>query len=80
MVLQYISDNQGHTKAIQLQIPIEQWNRLKERYPELATETEGSVDEIPEWQIELGRSEMSLLLNGKAGIEDWNTAREGFRY
>jgi hypothetical protein len=80
MVLQYISDNQGHTTAVQLQIPIEQWNRLKAQYPELAGESESIAGDIPDWQIELGKAEIELLRREQSGLQDWDTARKGFRY
>lgn len=66
--------------AVQLQIPIEQWTRLKAQYPELAQEGAAITNDLPDWQIELGKAEIDLLGSGQSGLQDWDNARKGFHY
>ncbi|MCK5905961.1 MAG: hypothetical protein KAG37_00140 [Flavobacteriales bacterium] len=46
MSIQYISDNKG--KPTGVYIPIEEWNKLKQKYEGLK-DVEG-VEDVPEWQ------------------------------
>ena len=48
MNVQYIADKTGHTTAVQLQIPIEDWDLLKKKYKEFNTRG-GIIKEI--WLI-----------------------------
>lgn len=78
MTVQYISDNKGRPTAVQLQIPIEEWNRLKEKYPEL--EEESIVSEsIPDWQEELVKLELERLAAGSTELSDWNDIKGSFK-
>jgi hypothetical protein len=47
MSLQYLSDESGHVVAVQ--VPIDEWEQLKRKYPDL--ETPGYS--LPDWQKEL---------------------------
>ncbi len=47
MSLQYLSDETGHVVAVQL--PIEEWEQLKSKYPDL----EAPAYVIPGWHKEL---------------------------
>jgi PHD/YefM family antitoxin component YafN of YafNO toxin-antitoxin module len=55
MSLQYISDTTGNRTAVV--IPIEEWDQLKEKYPEM----ESLEEDIPAWQKELVRSRRKLI-------------------
>lgn len=47
MAVNYVSDNSGHTIAVQ--ISIEDWKRIKDKYPDV-DELDGP---LPEWQKQL---------------------------
>ena len=47
MSLQYLSDETGHVVAVQL--PIEEWEQLKRKYPDL----EAPAYTVPDWQKQL---------------------------
>jgi NADH:ubiquinone oxidoreductase subunit E len=47
MNLQYLADKNGHTIALQLQIPIEDWDQLKKKYKEFDEVERESDFEIP---------------------------------
>ena len=79
MQLQYISDNQGHTMAVQLQIPIEDWNELKKKYAEFEEEERAATIAVPEWQIKLGRQEVESVVNETAELTEWNAAKQNFK-
>lgn len=81
MNLQYISDSSGHTKAVQLQIPIEDWHLLKKKYKEFEDEElAANVSEpIPEWQIELGKQELKNIAEGNTELIDWTDAKKQFK-
>ncbi len=79
MNLQYIADKSGHTTAVQIQIPIEDWTLLKKKYKEFEEEENAASSEIPEWQIKLGREELQNIANGTAEIIDWDEARKQFK-
>lgn len=55
MSLQYISDIEGNKTAVV--IPIDEWNELKTKYPEIDSE----VDELPQWQKDILDSRKHLL-------------------
>ena len=75
MQLQYISDNQGHTTGVLLQIPITEWQALKTKYSELEEEERAASSNIPDWQIELGQREFHAIASGTAGLMDWEQAK-----
>ncbi len=79
MNLQYISDKAGHTTAVQLQIPIEDWNLLKKKYKEFEDEENSAAAGIPDWQIELGKEELQNIAKGNADLMDWNDAKKQFK-
>ena len=81
MNLQYISDSSGQTKAVQLQIPIEDWNLLKKKYKEFEEEElAANVSEpIPEWQIELGMRELNDIAEGNTELVEWSEAKKQFK-
>lgn len=78
MQLQYISDGSGHTTAVQIQIPIEEWDNMKKKYKELGEE-ERAANEIPEWQMELGRKELQNVATGNTQLVDWAEAKKQFK-
>ena len=47
MAVNYVSDNSGHTIAVQ--ISIEDWKKIKDKYPDV-DDLDGS---LPEWQKQL---------------------------
>lgn len=79
MNIQYISDNKGHTTAIQFQIPIEDWKILKTKYRELE-EAENNTVDIPYWQIELGQIELQNIANGTTELIDWEVAKNNLKF
>ncbi len=79
MNLQYISDRSGHTTAVQLQIPIEDWNKLKKKYKEFADEENAASIDTPDWQIALGKTELEHIANGKTELIDWNETKKQYK-
>ena len=79
MNLQYIADKSGHTTAVQLQIPIEDWNQLKKKYKEFEEEENAASAVIPDWQIQLGKEELQHIADGNAGLLDWEIAKKQFK-
>ncbi len=80
MDLQYIAGKSGHTTAVRLQIPIEDWNLLKTRYKEFEEEEENAANfTIPDWQIKLGKEELQNINNGNTTLADWNEAGKPFK-
>jgi len=77
MNLQYIADKSGHTTAVQIQIPIDEWNSLKKKYKEF--EEEENESGIPDWQIALGKKELKNIAEGTTELVDWNTAKKQFK-
>jgi hypothetical protein len=75
--LQYLSDKAGHTTAVQIQIPIEEWLQFKSKYKEFAEEELQSG--IPDWQISLGMEELNYISEGKAELMEWTEARKQFK-
>ncbi len=81
MNLQYISDGSGQTKAVQLQIAIEDWNLLKKKYKEFEEEElAANISEpIPEWQVELGKRELNNIAEGTTELIEWSEAKKQFK-
>ena len=59
MSIQYISDNKG--KPTGVFIPIEEWNKLKQKYEGLKDVED--VGNIPEWQQDEVSQRLEQLLN-----------------
>jgi hypothetical protein len=76
MNLQYIADKSGHTTAVQIQIPIEEWDQLKKKYKELEEEENAAASVIPDWQIKLGKEELHNIASGNTVLLEWNEARK----
>ena len=79
MTLQYIADSFGETKAVQLQIPIERWREIREKYSEFAAVQNAADDEdfeIPEWHKELVLAEVEKIKNGTADLMSWDDFRK----
>ena len=72
MNLQYISDRLGHTTAVQ--IPIEDWERMKKKYKELQDEENNNL-EVPEWQMKQVRTEVENIDNGTTQLLDWEEVK-----
>jgi hypothetical protein len=79
MNLQYISDKSGHTTAVQIQIPIEDWDQLKKKYKEFEEEENAAAITIPDWQIKLGKEELQNIANGNTELKDWNESKKEFK-
>jgi len=79
MHLQYIADKSGHTTAVQIQIPIEDWNLFKSKYKEFDDDENESSFVIPDWQIMLGKEELRHIANGNTELMDWNEAKKQFK-
>ena len=79
MNMQYIFDKSGHTTAVQIQIPIDDWNRLKKKYKEFEDEEEAASLTIPDWQIKLGKEELQYIASGNTELVDWEEARKQFK-
>ncbi len=79
MNLQYLSDKAGHTTGVQIQMPIEEWDLLKKKYTEFEMEDETAGQNIPEWQISLGRAEMENVRQGNTELRDWETVRKQYK-
>ena len=79
MNLQYIADKSGHTTAVQIQIPIEDWVQLKKKYKEFEEEENMAAGVIPDWQIKLGKEELQNIAGGNTELLDWNEARKQFK-
>ena len=69
---QYTYDHSGNKVGVFL--PIEDWDQLNE-IPGVKeiSQTEATV---PDWQIELGKKELTTLAEGKAGLVDWEQAKK----
>ena len=80
MTLQYLSDNKGHTTAVQLQIPIEECEQLKTKYKELAEEEKLNLYPVPDWQMSLVREEKENLEKGRSDLADWEDAKKNFKF
>jgi len=78
MNLQYIADKSGHTTAVQIQIPIEDWDILKKKYKELEDE-ENAMFSAPDWQIELGKKELRNIASGNTELMEWSEARKQYK-
>lgn len=77
MHLQYIADKFGHTTAVQIQIPIEDWVQLKKKYKEF--EEEENFADVSDWQVTLGKDELKKISDGTADIIDWEHTQNLFR-
>ncbi len=76
MNLQYLSDKSGHTTAVQIQIPIEDWMSFKKKYKEFEQEETESSFSVPDWQIKLGKEELKNIADGNAELLSWEEARK----
>lgn len=80
ILIQYTSDNQGDTTAVQLQIPIDDSNRLKDQYSELNMESTVFSDEVSNWHMELVSKELAQLSIDRSGFGNWENARASLSY
>jgi len=55
MSLQYLSDEKGQIVAVQ--VPIKDWEILRNKYPEIET----PVSDLPDWQKELIDSRLKAI-------------------
>jgi hypothetical protein len=79
MNLQYIADKSGHTTAVQIQIPIEDWNQFKEKYKEFEEEEHEAASGVPGWQVKLGKEELRNIADGNTELKDWSEAKKHFK-
>jgi len=70
MSLQYISDGEGKTTGVY--IPIDAWNRLKEKYKGLDEEQ----ITIPEWQVKEVRERMEQYKKNPGAALDFDEAMD----
>lgn len=69
---QYTYDNKGSKVGVFL--AIEDWNQL-EQIPEVS-ELSISDENIPNWQIELGKQELVNVAAGKADLLSWDESKK----
>lgn len=74
MNIQYISDSMGHTTAVQ--IPIEDWEKMKQKYKELEEVEDIETFMIPDWQKEQVRKEIENIDNGNTKLLDWEDVQK----
>ena len=79
MNLQYIADKSGHTTAVLLQIPIEEWDMLKKKYKEFEEEENVGSFDIPDWHLILVEKEIGDVENVTSDLMDWQEARKKFK-
>lgn len=68
--MQFISDGEGKTAGVF--IPIDEWNRLKERFKELLDED----IKVPEWQMTEVRERMTQYEKGQTHYLDFDSAMD----
>lgn len=64
MSLNYVSDNNGATIAIQ--IPIEDWKRIKNKYPDI----DDPNNDVPEWQMKLMEKRLKEIEKDPLSVQD----------
>ncbi len=64
MSVNYVSDNNGATIAIQ--IPIEDWKRIKNKYPDI-DDLNGNV---PEWQMKMMEQRLKEIEKDPQSVQD----------
>ncbi len=64
MSVNYVSDNNGATIAIQ--IPIDDWKRIKDKYPDIDT----PGDDIPAWQIKMMKERLKIIESDPESVQD----------
>ena len=69
MSLQFIQDANGLTTAVV--VPIDEWNRITEKYAD--------IEQIPDWQIELGKKELENIAFGNTQLLNWDQAKKQFK-
>ena len=62
MSLNYVSDNSG--EPIEVQIPIEDWKRIKNKYPDI----DEMDNNLPEWQKEVINKRLEAIRKNPASI------------
>lgn len=62
MSLNYVSDNSGEPIAVQ--IPIEDWKRIKNKYPDI----DEMDNDLPEWQKEVIDERMEAIRKNPASV------------
>lgn len=67
MSMQYISDSVGKTTGVF--IPIDEWNKLKDKYQGLEHD---AGDDIPEWHRELVLKRMADAKANPASMLNWD--------
>jgi len=79
MNLQYLADKEGHTTVAQIQMPLDEWDLLKTKYKEFEIEEDSSLNDVPDWQIALGRSEVENVRSGNTELIDWETVKKKYK-
>lgn len=62
MSLNYVSDNRGEPIAVQ--IPIEDWKRIKNKYPDI----DEMDNDLPEWQKEVIDKRLEAIRKNPASV------------
>ena len=79
MNLQYLTDKAGHTTGVQIQMPLDEWDLLKTKYKEFEIEEDSSLNDVPDWQIALGRAEVENVRSGNTELIDWETVKKKYK-
>jgi len=66
MSVNYVSDNNGATIAVQ--IPIEDWKRIKDKYPDI----DDPNDDVPEWQKKIMLQRLDNIEKNPETVKDDN--------
>ncbi|OQX75925.1 MAG: hypothetical protein B6D61_09560 [Bacteroidetes bacterium 4484_249] len=77
MNLQYISDNKGKTTGVF--IPIQDWEKLKNKYSDLKTE-ENQMFEVPEWHKDIIRQRLKDYKENPNNVLDWDNVQDNFKF
>ena len=64
MSVNYVSDNNGATIAIQ--IPIEDWKRIKNKYPDI----DDPNNDIPQWQMKMMAQRLEEIEKDPQSVQD----------
>ena len=64
MSVNYVSDNSGATIAVQ--IPIEDWKRIKDKYPDI----DDLNNDVPEWQKKIMRDRLREIEKNPESVQD----------
>jgi hypothetical protein len=70
MSLQFINDNKGNTTGVF--IPIEDWQKLKEKYSDLLKEEAANLGELSTWQKKIIDQRLNDYYSNKGSVENFD--------